>query len=167
MDIKLQSFDPLDSSSHQTGICCSIPSRKPTKLCHYTTRRQRQREGNTTRIRTQRRSIVEIVEGRNASFRNYKRLKSGSGGKGGVLSICPFASFLSNIPIQIHREERTRGIIRLLGGMQSGRLWGTEIAGLEERLGLVARFQKTNVPLEVEEERSSSPCSRRYSSRWI
>lgn len=37
------------------------------------------------------------------------------------------------IPIQIHREERTRGIIRLLGGMQSGRLWGTEIAGLEER----------------------------------
>lgn len=42
--------------------------------------------------------------------------------------------------------------------MQSGRLWGTEIAGLEECLGgLVARFQKTNVPLEVEEERSSSP----------
>lgn len=39
--------------------------------------------------------------------------------------------------------------------MQSGRLWGTEIAGLAERessLGrtrLVAGFQKTNVPLAV------------------
>ena len=44
--------------------------------------------------------------------------------------------------------------------MQSSRLWGTEIAGLEECLGgLVARFQKTNVPLEVDEEQRCSPFS--------
>ncbi|KOX77996.1 hypothetical protein WN51_05884 [Melipona quadrifasciata] len=52
--------------------------------------------------------------------------------------------------------------------MQSSRLWGTEIAGLEECLGgLVTRFQKTNVPLEVDEERRCSPFASILGLDWI
>lgn len=120
---------------------CPIRSRNLTMLRHYPDRAT-STEGDSI-IRSENRGQ------RNGSFRNYRRRKSG-GREGGVLSL-PCSSNLCSLRTQA--TTRKRGII-LLGGMQSGRLWGTEIAGLEERLGgLVARFQKTNVPLEVEEER--------------
>ena len=102
------------------------------------------------------------IEERNVWFRNYKRRKSGSGKRWS--SNCSFHRIPYTDYEKIEREG-TRRIIRLLGGMQSGRLWGTKIAGLEQCLGgLVACFQKTNVPLEVEEERHVLP-SHQYSSR--
>lgn len=105
---------------------------------------------------------MEIEEERNVWFWNYKRRKSGSGRRWS--SNCSFLRIPYTDYEKIERE-RTRRIIRLLGGMQSGRLWGTKIAGLEQCLGgLVACFQKTNVPLEVEEERHVLP-SHQYSSR--
>lgn len=107
---------------------------------------------------------VEIEEGEKRLVLGVATCKSWSSPS---LSLCPFEYHVQNhrkSERERERERQRRRKIILLLGMQSSRLWGTEIAGLEECLGgLVARFQKTNVPLEVDEKSGGVLRSRRYS----
>lgn len=108
MDIKLQSFDPLDSSSHQTGdlLLHSFP-----KLCHYTGDRGR---GRTT-LPNEYTYIHTHTHREHSSWKSCKvetprfGITSGAkvaAGKGGVLSICPFSSpFFRYTPIRIKAKE--------------------------------------------------------------
>lgn len=93
------------------GICCFIPSRKPTKLCHYTGDRGR---GRTT-LTNEYTYIHTHTHREHSSWKSCKvetprfGITSGAkvaAGKGGVLSICPFSSpFFRYTPIRIKAKE--------------------------------------------------------------